>query len=204
MSLFNDDIAKEALLGKFLSAHYLKNNLKAQRIYDKASQCKGIDLMIEGSDGIHYKVDEKAQLHYLNEDLPTFALEISYLKDSIVKQGWLFDPSKETEIYAFVFSIHLASGKTELTDENDIESCEVIFVNRAKLKAALAKLKIGSDTCISMSEKLRSSSQAIKLKHFPSGFNFQVSDHLSEIPVNLIVRKTFLKQIGKCFIFRKQ
>lgn len=203
MSLFNDDINKEAVLAKFLTEQYQKNNLKTTRISDIESQFRGIDLIIEGKDGIKYKVDEKAQLHYLNKDLPTFALEISYLKDSILKQGWLFDPSKETELYAFIFSIHLVNNKIELIDENDIESCEVIFVKREKLIMKLALLELSFDTCNSMSNEMRADFNLHKLDHLPSGFNFQISNHLAEKPVNLIVRKRFLKSIGKSFLFNR-
>jgi len=203
MSLFNDDIKKEAILAKFLDQQYQKNNLKINRISDKESQFKGIDLIIEGKEDIKYKVDEKAQLHYLNKNLPTFALEISYFKDSILKQGWLFDPSKETELYAFVFSIHLVNNETEMKDENDVESCEVIFVNRSKLINKLAELELSFDKCNSISNEIRSNGSLSKLEHLPSGFNFQISDHLSEKPINLIVKKRFLKSIGKSFLFKR-
>ena len=178
MSLFNDDIKKEACLAKFLTEQYQKNNLKTKRISDIASQFKGIDLIIEGKDGIQYKVDEKAQLHYLNKNLPTFSLEIDYIKDSILKQGWLFDLAKETEVYAFIFSIHLVNNKAELENENDVESCELIFVNRAKLINDLAQLELNFHECNSISNEIRSNSQIMKLEHLPSGFNFQISHHL--------------------------
>jgi len=203
MSLFNNDIKKEAILAKFLTEQYQKNNLKTKRISDTESQFRGIDLIIEGKDGVEYKVDEKAQLHYLNKDLPTFALEITYLKDSMIKQGWLFDASKKTELYAFVFSIHLVNNKMEPIDQSDIESCEVIFVNREKLIMKLAQLELSFDTCNSISTEMRSGSYLPKFNHLPSGFNFQLSNQLSEKPVNLIVKKRFLKSIGKSFLFNR-
>ena len=204
MGLFEKDMEHEGILGKFLSGQYANAKMKSIRISDKATQLKGVDLIFENNDGLAYKVDEKAQLHYLNKDLPTFALEINYLKDGILKEGWLYNSEKVTEIYAFVFSIHLIAGLNELEKEGDIDSCEVVFVNRIRLINELAFLNLDVKTCKGSSEALRNknNNDVTKINH-DSGFNFQISNHLSEKPVNLIVKKNFLESIGKKYFFHK-
>jgi hypothetical protein len=199
MSLFKNDLAQETILGTFLSNHYAKNNWNTTRIFEKEMQYKGVDVMLE-KDGRHFLIDEKAQLHYLNKDLPTFALEINYLKDNVLKDGWLFDTNKLTEIYAFVFNIQVPVTITQLSNVADIKRCDVVFVNKQKLLKELAKLNLDYVTCAKNSEILRSDETIKKLSHH-SAFNFQISTQLTEKPVNLIVRKTFLEGIGKKFIF---
>ncbi len=202
MSLFDSDIAMEANLGSFLSKQYSKASLKTYRISDKKIQLLGVDLILETDGGVNFKVDEKAQLHYLNKGLPTFALEIDYLKNGTIKNGWLFDSQKITEIYAFVFSIHLIEGIKKLTKEEDIESCEVVFVRRFRLINELSKRALDFKTCIDKSKELRAGAGKIKIDH-DLGFNFQISHQLAEQPVNLIVKKTFLEGIGKKFQFKR-
>ncbi len=200
MSLFKKDLAQETILGTFLSSHYAKNNWNTTRILDKEMQYSGVDVMLE-KDGRHFLIDEKAQLHYLNKDLPTFALEINYLKDNILKDGWLFDTNKLTEIYAFVFNIQVVPNTIkQLRSVADIKRCDVVFVNKQKLLKELAILNLDYNTCAENSKTLRSNETIKKLSHY-STFNFQISSHLAEKPVNLIVRKTFLEGIGKKFIF---
>ncbi len=203
MSLFEKDLATETILGDYLSYHYKKNNLCTTRIKDKATQLKGVDIILE-KDGLQFKIDEKAQLHYLNKDLPTFALEINYFKNNIQKNGWLYDTSKQTEIYAFVFSIHLVTPKININTKDDIQSCEVIFVNRLSLISALAKIEIDFNTCNYNSYLLRTNEEKITKINYANGFTFQISNHLSEKPVNLIVKKSFLQSLGKLFFFKKE
>jgi hypothetical protein len=202
MSLFHNDLSKEAILAKFLTKHYSNANLKINRISDKKLQLLGVDLILEGTNGLSYKIDEKAQLHYLNTDLPTFALEIDYLKDGRLMKGWLYNPEKATEAYAFVFSIHLIKGKINLKEEADIDSCEVILISRIRLVLALSMLDLNFGICREHSKQLRKDENENKMEHIRSGFNFQISNQLSERPVNLIVKKTFLEKIGKKYIFK--
>lgn len=45
-------------------------------MHDEQGQRSGTDVEFTGADGRVYYVDEKAQLHYLNQNLPTFAFEL--------------------------------------------------------------------------------------------------------------------------------
>ncbi|HSK13054.1 MAG TPA: hypothetical protein VK907_07540 [Phnomibacter sp.] len=195
MSQFKHDLNKEQILGRFLDHHYHKANYCFSRIDDRSLQQKGVDLIMKASDGLTYKVDEKAQLHYLNTSLPTFALEIDYTKGGRLCEGWLFDPDKVTEVYAFIFNIHLKDDKTEMPDPDDIRSCEVVFVNRLKLLVELSALGLTYQACKAYSHRLRQAHADDRMQHAP-GFIVQVSRQLQEEPVNIIVRKRFLEQVG--------
>ena len=98
MNSFKSDIEQEKILSKYLDNVYEKKKLKFKRVFDIYLQNQGVDLKIfVNSD--EYLVDEKAQLHYLNLDLPTFTFELSYLKNSKLKEGWLLDRNKKTQYY---------------------------------------------------------------------------------------------------------
>lgn len=200
MNQFYKDISKEKILGQYLSIQYANAKLNTDRNDRLDLQFKGIDIILKDQNEVQFKVDEKAQLHYLNKDLPTFALEINYIKDSKIKQGWLYDSSKITEIYAFIFSIYLFPDVKEMSKVEDIKSCDVVFVNRIRLINELALLEINIKTCQLISEQLRIDNSLKKINH-KSGFNFQISTHLSEKPVNLIVKKSFLISIGEQLFF---
>lgn len=53
-----------------------KKGKEDARVHDEQGQRSGIDVEFTGADGRVYYVDEKAQLHYLNQNLPTFAFEL--------------------------------------------------------------------------------------------------------------------------------
>jgi hypothetical protein len=195
-SNFERDLTEEQILGRFLDQKYATAGLTFTRVIDKAEQRRGVDVTINNMLGLAVKVDEKAQLHYLNASLPTFALEISYLKDRNERLGWLFDHQKITEAYAFVFSIYLKLDLGRLSRPDDIKSCDVLLVYRKKLITELALQGIHRSYCLEMSKRLRNDGSNRKIIH-NSYINFQISAHLTEQPVNLVVQRKFLESIGK-------
>ena len=88
----------ERQFGLFLSQNlYPKCNIKIkERVTDKDRQLQGIDIILE--DGTN--IDEKSQLSYINNGLPTFAFELDFI-NSVGKWniGWLFNPTLLTESY---------------------------------------------------------------------------------------------------------
>ena len=123
---FHEDLRKEKRLASFLDEQYHKHlkNYRFAREKTLSKQHRGIDVVF--THRITHKsflIDEKAQLDYLNEDLPTFAFELSYLKNRERKKGWLFDTYKKTQFYALITAIY--------TDvPNCFTSCKVTLVNR--------------------------------------------------------------------------
>ena len=118
---------------------YYRNHLKLygfERVKNLEQQLEGIDLILKNKKtGEAFFVDEKAQLDYVNESLPTFAFEILYRKNEIEKLGWLLDAKKRTQFYALVTSI--------FSDEASIfTSCNITFVNREKLMRFFNKSRI--------------------------------------------------------------
>jgi hypothetical protein len=64
----------------------------------------------------------------------------------------------------------------------------------------LSKYELTDSICREKSFEMREDPGILKHYHY-SGFNFQLSAHLAEQPINLVVRKDFLVSIGKQFVF---
>lgn len=139
-----------------------------------------------------FYVDEKAQLDYVNESLPTFAFELSYHKNGYQKRGWLFDISKKTHFYALVTSIFS-------DEEKMFTSCNITFVNRKKLIGHLENLRLTEEH---LTKVIRNNAQTNgklileSLHPKKEGFLFFSTSNKAEKPINLVLRLEFLVEIG--------
>jgi hypothetical protein len=200
-SSFKSDLDKEKQLSKLLDKYY-KRHLKRycfKRVSALEEQKKGIDLVLSSkfADAVFY-VDEKAQLDYINDSLPTFAFELFYEKNGIKKQGWLFDPNKKTHFYALVTNIYA-------DEENTFTSCSITFINRKKL---IEFLKCRGLTKKRLQEIVTSvktfhgklALEALNVKS--EGYLFFSRKNKAEKPVNLILKLDFLIEagVGKKFV----
>lgn len=191
-SNFNTDLKKENLLAPLLDKIYASKlkHYSFERITNINEQYKGVDVLFKHkTKGVSYTVDEKAQLDYINEDLPTFAFELSYLKNSAEKKGWLFDEKKKTNFYALVTAIYL--------DDGDYSSCKITLVNRKKLLEKLAELNFKNAGF----ENYRSTNSHGKividqLNQKREGYLFLSSKNKIEQPLNLILKLDWLLGCG--------
>ena len=194
-SKFKADLSKEKKLTPLLDSYYQKH-LKQycfERISDLKKQLQGIDLILKDKNsGKPFFVDEKAQLDYVNESLPTFAFELMYLKNNVQKQGWLFDASKKTQFYALVTSIY--------SDEDDVfTSCNITFVNREKLIQHLEEVGLSQkrlERIISENHSIHGKLNLKQLNPKSEGYLFFSTKNKAEKPVNLILKLDFLIKIG--------
>src|SRR6056297_1031298 len=194
-SKFKADLSKEKKLTPLLDSYYQKH-LKQycfERISDLKKQLQGIDLILKDKNsGKPFFVDEKAQLDYVNESLPTFAFELMYLKNNVQKQGWLFDASKKTQFYALVTSIYL--------DEDDVfTSCNITFVNREKLIQHLEEVGLSQkrlERIISENHSIHGKLNLKQLNPKSEGYLFFSTKNKAEKPINLILKLDYLIKIG--------
>lgn len=190
-STFNSDLKKEQQLTPLVDTYYstFLNHYTFKRVHDKRNQFAGIDLILEHkTNGYNYAVDEKAQLDYINEDLPTFAFEISYKKGAMLKKGWLFDVTKKTEFYSLITAIY--------SDERNVfTSCKITLVNRLKLIAFLTSKKVTERRLESYIENSNGNHGKVKLNELndkKEGYLYVSRNNKVEQPVNLVLRLDFL------------
>jgi len=204
-SKFKHDLSKEQTLGKYLDIFYQKKysskNYSFQRISSLEKQLEGIDLIINVA-GKDFLIDEKAQLDYLNKSLPTFAFEISFLKNKKIKLGWLFDKQKKTDTYFLITNIQ--------TNENGnlfegISNCSMTAVSRKNLIALLEKKGLDEKKIFEYSTSIRQSKKHGKfpikeLDKKKEGFFYYSFENKNEQPINLVLYLNFLtanSQVGK-------
>lgn len=186
-SNFKQDLAKEQLLHPLLDDFYGQlKHYDFERVHELGQQHRGIDVILTHRKTHNsYFVDEKAQLDYLNEDLPTFAFEIQYLKNGVLRPGWLFDAQKKTQFYALATSIY--------SDEiGKLTSCRLTLVNRQKLLLLLEKLGIVEDKLLKMvTDTTTGKIEIDALNAKKEGYLFQ-SNQKAEKPLNLVLKLNWL------------
>lgn len=194
-STFKSDLEKEQKLSVLLDENYTKylRCYDFERIHDKKRQFEGVDVkLINSKTGNIYLVDEKAQLDYINESLPTFAFELSYLKNGVEKEGWLFDQGKRTDFYSLVTNIYC--------DEPGIyTSCKITFVNRSKLISFLATKDYTKEAFTKVQKIHRETHGMVVLERLDTrteGYLYFSSKNKSEKPINLVLKLDFLIKIG--------
>ena len=206
MSKFQLDLNQEQILSKYLDNLYKEKNINFQRVFDLDKQYQGIDVIMLVKSNEYY-IDEKAQLHYINKDLPTFTFELSYFKNNNYKKGWLFDENKLTQYYFLITGIFLKKGKIELISPNDIERLKITSVSRKKLIEYLSFRDLDEKRLLEYDIKLRKDkaygkNNISELNPKTEGLIY-FTDHLSEKPINLQLRLNFLieTKVAKKFYY---
>lgn len=199
MSNFKSDLEKEKILSEYLDKVYLNKQIEFKRIFDLEQQQQGIDVIMYRNNK-QYLIDEKAQLHYINSDLPTFTFELSYLKNGFLKEGWLFDSKKLTQYYLLITGIFLKASKKELKTPNDIAKIKITSVNRRKLIKHLASIELNKENLLKYDTHLRKNklfdrNPIPELDATTEGILY-FTKHLEEKPINLQLRLKYLIEKG--------
>lgn len=194
-SKFKADLKKEQKLTPLLDSYYQEHlkHYSFERISQLKKQLQGIDVILKDKrSSKQFYVDEKAQLDYINESLPTFAFELFYQKNGVQKQGWLFDAAKKTHFYALITSIY--------SDEDDhFTSCNITIVNREKLIQHLDEVELSQkqlEKIISKNPIVHGKLNLEQLNPKSKGYLFFSTKNKAEKPVNLILKLEYLIKIG--------
>lgn len=142
-SVYRRDLAQEAMFSNFLDMclyqpiaeilHRPERLVSFKRITDLDMQHAGIDVVYKHR-GLTIFIDEKSQLHNLNRDIPTFAFELSYLKQGEERTGWLLDKRKKTHGYM------LCWPRGERDEYGDIYlGAKIIFLSKKQLLSFLSE-----------------------------------------------------------------
>lgn len=201
-SNFKKDLGDEKILGNYLDTIYSKifnaEEFILTRVWDSERQNSGIDLIIHHlTSSQTFNVDEKAQLDYINLELPTFTFETSYLRNGKLKQGWLFDDSKKTNYYFLVTSILCKGPRIS----SGIESVKIHSIDRLKLKQLLTDKGLTKSVIGRYDSEIRNrgKSGAIRIKelhHIDEGRFYFSKDNKAERPINLVMKLSFLVRAG--------
>lgn len=92
--LRDGDERGEKIVSEFLDKHFYIECEDFHRVVDKVQQIKGVDTTFV-KNGFQYVCDEKAALKYVNKNLQTFSMELSFFNAADnISIGWLLDSNK--------------------------------------------------------------------------------------------------------------
>ena len=192
MSLRIQDSKAEIEVSKFLDKYFYPNHFEnSERVSDKVNQLNGIDVIIEIPEIGKVHVDEKAAVHYVNKGIPTFAFEVDFkLPSGELVEGWFLSKSKSTQYYLLIW---VWADKDKGFNYADISKLEVILIDRYKIQNELLKYGLSEQSIKDISKSLREKNiTGVHHKDFSKPFYFYLTTHLSENPLNVILKKDFL------------
>lgn len=221
----NNDEAFEKLLAAWLDSHlYDKWKRMAspkgevfdfERIHNCEEQIRGTDVVLvcrNAQNKYKIHIDEKAAAHYINSDLPTFVLEVSFLNRNNTEQiGWLFRNDLDTNLYYFMwiyvdeskFPYKYPKGrkkqKTQYFREvqlTDIKVVQIVSVERTKLHEYLENQGITLQSSLKIAEEMRTNERPFEIYN---DVKFVASFALPEQPVNIIIERKILAELGCAF-----
>ena len=194
------DMHVERVIAQYLDKHLYNDGKfsRHDRTDGREEQLSGSDIIISvPSLGIEDAiVDEKAITHYMIRQLPTFALELSFLSQSGNEvEGWLTDTGKVSEYYLMMWPVATKPWKIEI---EDIKYIDYMLVKRSDILQWLAGQGYSIDRLRAKATEIRntiSENGAID-KVEGKDFWFFLTTKLAERPINVVVRKKVYESIA--------
>lgn len=174
------------------------------RVYEKESQVKGIDVVLEDRMTKEFKnIDEKAQLYYINNPVDSFAFEILFHREEKQMDGWFISGNNQTDYYMLMWIKSARETKVYRLVMEDFEEVEVYMIPKLSLQSYVGKymqdvriLKKEAQKMILTKQEKKSIDEGIYLRYSMKGYD--------EKPVNLVIKKEILKSYAKhIFIVKK-
>ena len=188
LSLFMDKYLYARLPGK-------ENYCSIKRVKDKKLQIQGIDVTIVTIDGKPICIDEKAQIYYLNKNLPTFAFEVLSLSRQGDRIGWLCDTALQTDFYLLIWPFGTAKTVASITFDQ-FTKADCLLISRKKLLNYLNELGLQPERLLTDARSIRTNrlSGKIDIPDIP-GIYYYCSNNLAEAPINLIINRSILEEL---------
>lgn len=188
---YEEDLRKTKVVEKFLDKYLYKGNQK--RITDKKQQLAGIDVIYDGK-----KIDEKAAINYMENQLETYSFELEFTdRYGNIRDGWFLDSGKVNDYYLLIY----LEGNPRLTNIYDINQIEYILVRKDKIRELLNKIKIKKKI---KSFKYKESKfglyqYLLYCEHENTRYKLKLkrSNKLIEEPLNIIIPKSLLIELAE-------
>lgn len=200
-----DDMSAEAQLGRFLDAYLYSRLLETgpfshiERMRGREEQLAGVDVRIFADGGAVYDVDEKAQLYYLNKDLPTFAFEISFLREGRETCGWLCSDRLKTDLYLLIWPF-AGRGSPKGIRWDEFTKADCLLIRKKALLAMLRQEGLTTERMLHEAARCRADGCRGRVRiNGVQGIYYFVSDpqRYREAPINIVVAKSRLLKIAQ-------
>ena len=168
-------------------------------------QWKGVDYVFEGESGRKVYVDEKSQLHYLNNNINTYCLEVGmYNKMGEHIKGWFIDDKNITELYLLVYPN--AEDKTyKDVKKEDFGSVEYLLVPKKAIKEYLESKGLTEERLCEEEDYLRAVASYDNLpraRKDVNGVRMSLSlvgrngEPMAEQPCNIVLPKSVYEELA--------
>ena len=193
----------EKALGLFLDEFFyptlceLEGFTRTERVYDADMQKKGCDIYIFNKGGRSIKIDEKAQLHFINNPRDTFVFEISFLQDDSgeVMNGWFVSDNNITDCYMLSWIDQARADKLNRIVAEDFEQVTICFITKKKVISYLVSCGFAIDKIKSLANKMRANEMA-DTYHLSHDAVLYYSKNIKEQPINILINRSVLYQLS--------
>ena len=199
-----EDMSAEEQLALFLDKYLYDRFPDAQRyssierITDKQEQLNGTDVRFTMKSGKVFNVDEKAQLYYLNKDLPTFAFEVQFLRHGIPTIGWLCNDRLDTDYYLLIWPFANRDAPAGIT-WRDFTRAECLMVKKQDILSLLKQNGLTVERLLADADNFRRQGLTgrIGIKGVSGIYYYSSSPcKYAEEPINIVISKTHLRRIA--------
>ena len=163
-----------------------------ERIYAKKLQKKGVDVLIDKDK----KLDEKAQLYYINQPINSFAFEIDYYdeKTETVVDGW-FIGNNETDEYLLMWIPEARTNHINRLVAEDFICVNADLLQKKRIQSYVEKLGLTKKVLKEKAFMMRN--ENIERLDFGAMCHMVYSiKGFSEKPINLVVDKTVIDDLS--------
>ena len=170
-----------------------------RRMHDKEEQLSGVDVEFIGTDGRVYCVDEKAQLHYLNQNLPTFAFELLSFQKEYDTVGWLCNDKLKTDFFMLIWPFATQDEYEGITWEQ-FTKADCLLIQKQRILKMLASKGLTVERMLSDARSIRTSGRKGKIPiDGIKGIYYFASypRKYQEAPINIVISKSKLRAIAQ-------
>ena len=194
-SLYDNDKELEELFGKWLDDNFYEELVKRDlilgwyRVNGEKLQKDGEDTIIITNKREEIIIDEKATLHYINANLPTFACELKNQQSGA--KGWIINNNLKTEYYLLAWP----NGSDVPKTANDFYHSDVMLISKKDVLDIIRDSGIDinniDDFIDSHIKKLNKDNNKVNIAY---GVDLNVNFNLAERPINLVIRREVLEK----------
>lgn len=182
------------IVSEFLNECFYNKCESFERVNDVGRQIKGIDVIFT-LNGEKFICDEKAAIRYVNKNLKTFSMELSFLdRGGNIHDGWLLDEEKINNSFLFVW---IDRAKQDiLSSKEDIQELEYALVYKEDIVDYLESIGWNESKLIKKADLIREDEHEYCGDLYKDGCKFVCSRFLYEKPVNVLIKREKLKELS--------
>ncbi len=200
-----NDMNVEREVANYLDKYLYSRDMftQAERTDDANNQINGSDIIISIPDKNleNIVVDEKAAIYYVNKNLQTFALELSFLNSGLhYSEGWFVNTNLATEYYLIQW-LNANVEKPYQIRETNITEIECVLVSKKKLHEYFESFGYTVEKFKEIDSSIRKT--GIVPQAPTKEFRFYSSPQLAEKPINVLLNKAVYIRLGEFHFFVK-